>query len=95
MGPHPERGQQYRVLARLDPDLQQQVLAGRVDGHSIERVMQVARMKEKEEQRTPFDQLLRAAPSYHEQNATNRAAEPIRKRPGRGVCAVLLTGNLS
>jgi hypothetical protein len=37
MGLHPERGHQYRVLARLDPDLQQQVLAGRVDGHSAAR----------------------------------------------------------
>jgi hypothetical protein len=82
MGLHPERGHQYRVLVRLEPDLQQQVLAGRVDGHSLERVMQVARMKEKEEQRTAFDQLLRAAPSYREQNATNRAAEPIRKATG-------------
>ena len=34
LGLHPERGHQYRILARLDADLQQEVLAGRVDGHS-------------------------------------------------------------
>ena len=32
-----EKGHQHRILTRLDADLQEQVLAGHVDGHTVNR----------------------------------------------------------
>jgi transposase len=63
-GLHPQRGLQYRFLARLEPDIQQEVLAGRVDGCSLDRMLKIAQTKEKEEQRVAFNELLRETPSY-------------------------------
>jgi len=55
-------GHRYRVLTRLDDDLQQQVLAGRVDGHTVMRLIQVAGMADKEKQRAAFAELMRQEP---------------------------------
>jgi len=57
-----ETGHQRRVLARLDADLQQQVLAGHVDGHTVRRLFKVASLEDKEQQRAAFAELVRQAP---------------------------------
>jgi transposase len=62
MGLSAEKGHQYRVLARLDADHQQEVLAGRVDAHTVTRLFQVASLQGKEEQRAAFAELVRQAP---------------------------------
>jgi transposase len=62
MGLSVEKGHQHRILARLDADLQEEVLAGRVDGHTVTRLFQVASLPDKAEQRAAFAELLREAP---------------------------------
>jgi hypothetical protein len=79
VGLHPERGHQYRLLAGLEPDLQQEVSAGRVDGHSLGRVLRIAGMSDKEKQRSALADLCQAAPSYCAERATTRAAGPAPK----------------
>lgn len=62
LGLSTEKGHQHRILTRLDADLQQEVLAGRVDGHNWARLFQVASHQDKAEQRARFGQLLRETP---------------------------------
>jgi hypothetical protein len=61
MGLSAQRGTEYRTLARLDADLQQEVLARRVDGHKVARLLQVASLQDKDKQRAAFAELLREA----------------------------------
>jgi hypothetical protein len=42
LGLSAEMGHQYRVLARLEVDLQQEVLKGRVDEHAVRQLFVVA-----------------------------------------------------
>jgi hypothetical protein len=62
LGLSPERGHQYRILARLDADLQQEVLSGRVDEHTVNRLLAVASLANQQAQRAAFAQLLAEAP---------------------------------
>jgi len=73
-----ETGHQYRILARLDPDLQEEVLAGRVDAHVVRRLFNVASETDKDKQRAAFAELLRQAPnpsSLLQSDASNAKAK--------------------
>jgi hypothetical protein len=75
MGLHAERGHQYRTLTKLDADLQEQVLEGRVDLHTMNRLFDVASLADKAEQRARFAELVKQAPksSHLEQSEAARA----------------------
>ena len=86
-----EKGHQYRVLTRLDADLQQQVLGGRVDGHTVNRLFRVASLEDKEQQRAAFGELLRAAPKPTDRLlslASNRAKQGVKRSEPKQVRAV-------
>jgi hypothetical protein len=86
-----ETGHQHRILTRLDPDLQELVLAGQVDGHAVNRLFKVASLKEQEQRRAAFAELLRQAPkpsSRLQRLASNASKQRTRPRPRQQVRAV-------
>jgi hypothetical protein len=82
MGLSAEMGHRYRVLARLDEDLQQQVLAGGVDRHTVTRLLQVASVADKEAQRLAFAELMRQEPKTGSllQSTASSRSKPGEKR---------------
>jgi transposase len=96
VGLSPERGHQYRRLTGLDADLQQQILAGRVDRHSLERVENVARLKTREEQRAAFAELLEKPPPPRSLKAMANAAPPTSEpeEPKRVRCVAYFNPEL-
>jgi hypothetical protein len=62
LGLSPERGHQYRVLTRLDADLQQEVLSERVDEHTVNRLSKVASLGDQEARRAAFAELVAEGP---------------------------------
>jgi hypothetical protein len=52
-----EKGHQYRLLARLDADQQEQVLTGQLNGHPVNRLLNVARQPNAERRRAAFIEL--------------------------------------
>jgi transposase len=83
VGLSPQWGTQYRALTRLDPDLRQQVQEGRVDGHSLDRVLKVAHLQDQQQRRTAFAELLRQVPSYQGPTAQTAAKRSVQPKPER------------
>jgi hypothetical protein len=81
MGLSAERGHQYRTLTKLAADVQEQVLAGRVDQHTMNRLFEVAHLQDKAEQRARFAELVQqpANPTHLEQSELARA-EALKRR---------------
>jgi transposase len=91
LGLSTEMGHQHRILTRLDADLQELVLAGRVDGHAVNRLLKVARLKKPEQRRAAFAELLGEAPqpSGKLQSLAANASQPrARPSPRQQVRAV-------
>jgi transposase len=86
-----QKGHDYRVLTRLDADLQEQVLAGHVDGHTVNRLFKVASVEDQQAQRAAFAQLLAEAPKLSSRlqslasNASKRRAQPSKPQRVRAV----------
>jgi len=89
MGLSAERGHQYRTLTKLDADLQEEVLKGQVDQHTVARLLEVANIHENEEQRAAFAALLQQAPkpghlrmsvASSQANARSQPSEPKQVR---------------
>jgi len=74
VGLSPQRGQEYRVLTRLDADLRQQVQEGRVDAYSLRRVLKVARIQDQQKRREEFADLLPQAPNCQAASAEIKSA---------------------
>jgi hypothetical protein len=75
LGLSAETGHQHRILTRLDPDLQELVLAGQVDGHTAHQLFKVASLADRAEQRAAFAKLLGQPP------APNRAVQSPLSQP--------------
>ena len=86
-----EKGHQYRILTRLDADLQQEVLAGRVDRHTVNRLFKVASLQDNDEQRAAFTELVRRVPKPADRllsiasNASKGRAKPSKPKQVRAV----------
>ena len=82
-----EKGHQYRLLARLDADQQEQVLAGQVDGHPVNRLLNVARQQDEEQRRAALVELMGETPSAsaraQSQGITAQRQHSPRKKPQR------------
>jgi hypothetical protein len=80
MGLSAERGHQYRTLTKLDADLQEQVLEGRVDQHTMNRLFEVASLQDTEEQRARFAELVKQAPKSSQLEQSEAARAEAMKR---------------
>jgi hypothetical protein len=83
MGLSAEQGHRYRNLTKLDADLQEEVLSGQVDQHTVNRLFEVANLEDNEERRARFAQLTHQAPSPRDVQlrvASSRAS--ARNKPG-------------
>jgi transposase len=91
LGLSTEKGHQHRILTRLDADLQEHVLAGHVDGHTVNRLFKVASLQDKAEQRAAFAELMRQAPDPTDRllsvacHASHRRAKPSEPKRVRVV----------
>jgi hypothetical protein len=94
MGLSAEQGHRYRNLTKLDAHLQEQVLSGHVDRHTVNRLFVVANLEDKEEQRAQFAELIHQAPSPRDvrlsvtssrASARNQRSEPSSPRRVRCV----------
>jgi transposase len=91
LGLSTEKGHKHRMLTRLDPDLQELVLAGRVDDHTVNRLFKVASLQDPQQQREAFAQLLGEAPppsSRLQSLRSNASKQRVRPTPRQQVRAV-------
>ena len=91
LGLSTEMGHQHRILTRLDADLQELVLAGRVDGYAVNRLLKVARLKQPEQRRAAFADLLAEVPQPStklQSSAASASQQRARPRSRQQVRAV-------
>ena len=87
-----EMGHQHRLLVtQLDADQREQVLAGQVDGHAVNRLLTVARLQDEVQRREAFAALVRETPKRKPQRPvqkSNASKEKTPERPSQKVRVV-------